>query len=260
MLWKLWCKVLTSEDLVLQDLPSGAVTSSAVSWWASESACRQAVKPRYLRLIPNVWVRQLEVGRFWKQRNCHLGILGLEILKVQSHFGQLAYTAYTVQIVILCTVADSCESSAENDRKWHGLKFSCHEGRCPWRQVRSDTHGPEMSRRSRDCCRVPDLFVMQQPLAQLLTIGLTTISIPQSIHPRCQIMLYLLCFNNQQRLMMLMKKMGFGCPVPGLAEVLGSPRTCARRWCEGQQSSNIFLDLFGVFSQVVPKKTPQKMV
>ena len=101
-----------------------------------------------------------------------------------------------------------------------------------------------MSRRPRDCCRVPDLFVMQQPLAQLLTIGSTTISIPQSIQPRCQIMLCLLCFNNQQRLMMLMKKIGFGCPVPGLAEVLGSPRTCARRWCEVQQSSNIFLVFF----------------
>ena len=111
-----------------------------------------------------------------------------------------------------------------------------------------------MSRRPRDCCRVPDLFVMQQPLAQLLTIGSTTISIQQSIQPRCQIMLCLLCLNNQQRLMMLMKKIGFGCPAPGLSEVLGSPRTCARRWCEVQQSSNIFLDLFGVFSQVVPKK------
>ena len=132
----------------------------------------------------------------------------------------------------------------------------CHEGHRPWRmQLRSDTHGPEMSRRPRDCCRVPDLFVMQQPLAQLLTIGSTTISIPQSIQPRCQIMLCLLCFNNEQRLMMLMKKIGFGCPVPGLAEVLGSPRTCARRWCEVQQSSNIVLVFF---LKLFQKKTPQK--
>lgn len=134
MLWKLWCQV--------QKQPSGAVTSSAVSWWASESACRQAVKPedvrfckvckikdsRYLRLIPNVWaMRQLEVGRFWKQRNCHLGILGLEILKVQSHFGQLAYTAYTVHIVILCTAARVQLKITENDMAWNSL--------VPWRTM-----------------------------------------------------------------------------------------------------------------------------